>query len=673
MSDIYTIKGLSRDLWIRDDPAIPANTKAFDIGGGRRRLIVHGGPINYWAPAGLGERTDRAEWDDIDPALRLVDAAGKAYGGQYLADRNAFTIGFRADGRREKFCGFRPLGRTDIQYETTLHSIVLDGREIPIPDEFAEVKLTSPTTIEHVIAEGISVWHQVGYRGVREAIRLTRPVADFRIVYRVHLTGATPPEAKSTKDGVTEYRADSRGRLAIGGMGDNVHIPRPVMWSGEDGITEAASREIEHRLYEQAGKLYYEKAPTERGREWLASQDAPLYIDGTTYYGDTADGTIYNRDASWSTARSTISDSTVATDADVGLVHASWSDFIEAFMVYRIYLYFDTSGIGSGYDVVACNLYLYADNTGGDTGLGVFEGSQGASLSASDFNAFGSASIGSVSSLSRGGYNSVELSSAGCAAINTAGTSRLVLRHSMDATDQEPESNNNFRIHLADFHSSIRRPYLDIEVQEGAVVKTVTDSGSGADSVSGVSVSATVADSGNGLDSVPGPHAALAVADSGTGVDSVAQVLIALIKSVADHGHGADAVGGVSVSLGVADSGQGLDAPAISASLAITDSGTGVDSVAQVLISVIKTILDAGHGVDSVGPVLVDLSVADAGMGIDSVAGILARLALHDFGQGVDVAVAFEPDRRITTITATITAPGMTITVTAPGIKTTIT
>ena len=75
MSDIYTITGLPKQLWIRDDPAIPANTKAFDIGGGRRRLIVHGGPINYWAPAGLGERTDRAEWDDIDPTLRLVDAA----------------------------------------------------------------------------------------------------------------------------------------------------------------------------------------------------------------------------------------------------------------------------------------------------------------------------------------------------------------------------------------------------------------------------------------------------------------------------------------------------------------------------------------------------------------------------------------------------------------------
>jgi hypothetical protein len=464
MSDIYTIKGLSRDLWIRDDPAIPANTKAFDIGGGRRRLIVHGGPINYWAPAGLGERTDRAEWDDIDPTLRLVDAAGKAYGAQYLADRNAFTIGFRADGRREKFCGFRPLGRSDIQYETTLHSIVLDGREIPIPDEFAEVKLTSPTTIEHVITEGISVWHQVGYRGVREAIKLTRPVRDFRIVYRVHLTGATPPEVRAAKDGVTEYRADSRGRLAIGGMGDNVHIPRPVMWSGEDGITEAASREIEHRLYEQGGVIYYEKTPTERGREWLASQDAPLYIDGTLYYGNTSDGYVESRENTWLDARSASVGTESAVDGSYVVLRNAYLS--PQYRITRCFFYFDTSGIGAGYDVVSCTFYGYSSAVMGNLGFVLCEGAQADELSVDDFQAFGDA-LGSNRSLQKNQYNAISLFST--AVINKTGVTKLALLGSRDADDDPTQSRESYaNIYFSEFLSF--RPYLDIEVQEGGTL-----------------------------------------------------------------------------------------------------------------------------------------------------------------------------------------------------------
>ena len=463
MSDIYTIKGLSRDLWIRDDPAIPANTKAFDIGGGRRRLIVHGGPINYWAPAGLGERTDRAEWDDIDPTLRLVDAAGKAYGGQYLADRNAFTIGFRADGRREKFCGFRPLGRSDIQYETTLHSIVLDGREIPIPDEFAKVSLTSPTTIEHVIAEGISVWHQVGYRGVREAIKLTRPVRDFRIVYRVHLTGATPPEAKSTKDGVTEYRADSRGRISICGMGDNVHIPRPVMWSGEDGITEAASGEIGHRLYEQGGVYYYEKAPTEQGREWLAEQDGPLYIDGTTYYGDRADGYVRSAATTWADARN----ASAGTAYSASVTRIEFYNALSGAKYYidRAFFYFDTSAIGDGYDVVSCSFYLHIGTLEGGLGIVLCEGTQADTLTVDDFQEFGGM-VGENRTLTQNAYNEIPLSSTD--AVDTTGMTKLAVLGSLDYDDEPPVSlYNYFVLYYSNYSGTAYDPYLDIEVQQG--------------------------------------------------------------------------------------------------------------------------------------------------------------------------------------------------------------
>lgn len=201
------------------------------------------------------------------------------------------------------------------------------------------------------------------------------------------------------------------------------------------------------------------------------------------------------------------------------------------------------------------------------------------------------------------------------------------------------------------------------------LLSAITDTGHGTESL-GVSAGLAVQDSGVGTDSA-GVAVSILVTDTGSGVDAV--TLIAdVIKRVTDVGSGIDAIGGITVQAGVSDAGHGADTAGVRVALTVTDLGSAVDLVST-LQAALVTIADAGHGADTVGPVSVSLAVADSCQGIDVIGAVQALLRVLDAGAGVDIVSSYEPDARIRTITATITAPGMTITVTAPGIKTTIT
>ena len=114
-----------------------------------------------------------------------------------------------------------------------------------------------------------------------------------------------------------------------------------------------------------------------------------------------------------------------------------------------------------------------------------------------------------------------------------------------------------------------------------ATIISVSDSGTGSDSVSVASSSQT-----------------LSVSDAGAGSDAVS-VSQAGVISITDVGTGSDAVSQILVSLGVSDSGHGSDTTSLSGSgiNAISDSGTGVDSVSLIRVSL--SVQDSGSGVDS--------------------------------------------------------------------------
>lgn len=169
-------------------------------------------------------------------------------------------------------------------------------------------------------------------------------------------------------------------------------------------------------------------------------------------------------------------------------------------------------------------------------------------------------------------------------------------------------------------------------VSSGAL-KSITDSGHGSDSVSGVAVALGLTDAGHGSDAVPaGLQAALSASDSGSGTDILSALLAAL--TVAETGHGSDSVQSPAVAVPLTDSGAGADAISqVLAALALTDTGTGTDSaMAFILISV----TDSGHGADGLSQVTITLSVNDSGVGTDTVPSAIVALTLADAGSAAD-------------------------------------
>jgi uncharacterized protein YqgV (UPF0045/DUF77 family) len=194
-----------------------------------------------------------------------------------------------------------------------------------------------------------------------------------------------------------------------------------------------------------------------------------------------------------------------------------------------------------------------------------------------------------------------------------------------------------------DIDKQTRSGTWDIGFDEyGVVSKTVTDSGSGADNISQVSVSFGVSDAGSGADNAGDLSSQLSVPDAGSGADILSQVLA--ILSVTDAGIGVDLQPGIAAGLTIGDTGTGTDAhPGIAVSFTLTDTGAGTDQVQSV--SVTLQIPDAGSGADILSQVLANLSLTDAGIGVDLQPGIAAGLTVSDTGTGTDaqpgIAVSF--------------------------------
>ena len=122
------------------------------------------------------------------------------------------------------------------------------------------------------------------------------------------------------------------------------------------------------------------------------------------------------------------------------------------------------------------------------------------------------------------------------------------------------------------------------------------------------------------------------VTDSGTGTDTVSSIETQM--SVADAGVGSDTPS-VQVDLPITDQGLGADQiAALEASQTVQDSGVG--SEAEVAIEASVTITDAGTGADSIPSI--ELPISDAGIGTDSLAALETTIQIVDEGLGVDIA-----------------------------------
>lgn len=171
---------------------------------------------------------------------------------------------------------------------------------------------------------------------------------------------------------------------------------------------------------------------------------------------------------------------------------------------------------------------------------------------------------------------------------------------------------------------------LVFDMGAGGTLITVSDSGTGSDSISSVAVTVSVSESGAGTDGFGG-SVDFTLSDSGAGSDALS-ILQDILKSVTDSASGTDAVA-ISVAIALSDLGEGTDAFGGGAALTVGDSGAGSDAL-TILTDILKSVSDTATGADNVS-ISVTLSLTDSGLGIETFNG-QAAFALSDSGSAVD-------------------------------------
>lgn len=167
----------------------------------------------------------------------------------------------------------------------------------------------------------------------------------------------------------------------------------------------------------------------------------------------------------------------------------------------------------------------------------------------------------------------------------------------------------------------------------GIIIKNITDSCIGTDSIAQISNFFSVSDAGAGADGFAGLTAGLSVGDAGSGVDTVKPIASLTVQ---DTGSAIDLIQQISAACYVSETGTGTDSIGqLLASLVVSDAGAGAD-VITVLKELLKTVTDSGTGTDSISRILASISVADTGSSTDTISQILAGVSVSDTGTGVD-------------------------------------
>ena len=466
--DIYTVAKADAKTEIRSRRTAKAKVFQLPDGKGKRHLCF-GAPIHYWTPKGEGERPEHDEYDDIDIRLQHTAAEAEKTFGNYLALKNTFTYGFRDDGKAEKYIGIRRGADNQMEWsllgvklgivpENESESVLTDKT---VPTTYTSAEKVSDFQFKHVAPdyEVITDFNEVH---IRTAIKTAGAVDDFLIKEQIDLKGITLlNRLDASVKGSTEYvpiNGEFRFETTDGHL---LWIPTPKMWTEDPDAPVAGSNEITHRLYKQDGKLIYEKYPTDKGKEWLASIDGSVFIDGDTYTGTTADGYVGNTGSifdTWSTVRNAASGDEDASYPSYLEVNAEYPSTVRS--VFRSFLYFDTSAVGG--TVTSCSLFYYPSNIGNRAGISVQLGTQNSSLGTGDYDSF-SGTYYAYQTPSINQWNELVFSSQGCSDINVSGVSKICLREkSHDYDDSSPSNGYSYYVRLYSADDATRKPYLDI-------------------------------------------------------------------------------------------------------------------------------------------------------------------------------------------------------------------
>ena len=189
-----------------------------------------------------------------------------------------------------------------------------------------------------------------------------------------------------------------------------------------------------------------------------------------TLYGTTSDGQLAKSNASYSTARTTATADSVGTGTDIAI--GQNNNAINAYSVFRGFLYFDTSALSAG-TVTSATLYVYgaADYSDTDFDITIQNGQPtypSDPLVVGDYlysRYTGDGGTLSTASFSTAGYNAIALNATGIGWLNAGGATKLTLRSSRDIAGTSPGANTDefVQIYSSAQAGTDKDPYLVIE------------------------------------------------------------------------------------------------------------------------------------------------------------------------------------------------------------------
>lgn len=179
----------------------------------------------------------------------------------------------------------------------------------------------------------------------------------------------------------------------------------------------------------------------------------PVIVDSsTTVYSTSADGDVLETDDNYANAHDAGTGTTVNDAADTTITRNRKAASSPLYRIARAFLYFSV-GLTSDDTVTAVTLSLYGEDSNednaGHSDMCLYEGTQGASLATSDYDAFDTTlfTAGTYSyefPMAEDDYTDATLNASGIAYVESVktGTAKFCLRSKGDVDDATPTGNN---------------------------------------------------------------------------------------------------------------------------------------------------------------------------------------------------------------------------------------
>jgi len=400
-------------------------SKTFDLGNGKKQLVACGGPIHF--------KNNQANWEDI--VLDFQDD-GK---GNWIADKNKVSCGFRKDKKLNKYFGLRY--DEEHQFEASVNKIELDSVEQISGNDFSlSAERKTKQSISNKVNSNVEIINRLSEISLKNYFKITNSIKDFKITEELHLKGLTCSNKKSG----SKYVPDEKNRFNFVDEKSELKLwINPPFFIDADSIT---SKNVAHSLEEIDKRFFYTKTPTLAGKDDLILSKFPIEIDADTSYSSTADGVVEH---SGSTTWATIHDAETGTAVDdvgpgtgrEGEIEANGnSDAKDDNQIARMFLYFDTSGIGSGQAVTDAVLSLYG-KTYDEGNVCVQKGTQASSLTTADYDSFTGVYYDTIiaASWSEIAYNDFTFNETGEGDVEMEGITKICFReYTHDYLDSDP-------------------------------------------------------------------------------------------------------------------------------------------------------------------------------------------------------------------------------------------